>query len=103
MTTQTGTAKAALTEALAADFSTFAEDVDKLRERAEILSTDCAGLNCAAGFWTGVALQLRDARQAVEKELADVRSKLTGRPKVPVAASVDADHLDRVRQAKEVA
>lgn len=99
--TRTGRARADLAAALRADFDEVHEAISAAIEKSEDLATESGGVNGVAGWWRGVAQKLIHERRLLEQKIEEVVAALTvHKPPQAPDASVDEDHLERVREAR---
>lgn len=99
--TRTGRARADLAAALRADFEEVQEALTAAIDMSEDLATESGGVNGVAGWWRGVAQKLIHERNLLEQKIEEIVATLTVHKPPPAPdASVDEDHLERVRKAR---
>lgn len=99
--TRTGKARAELVHALRADFEEVHGALGTAIDMAEDLAAESGGVNGAAIWWRGVAQKLLHERKLLEQKIEEVVATLTThKPPPSPDASIDEDHLERVREAR---
>jgi hypothetical protein len=100
--TRTGQARAAMAEALRADFAEVHASISTAIALAEALATESGGVNGVSIWWRGVAQKLAHERKALDQKIEEVVASLTSQ-KAPAASesSLDEALMERIREARQ--
>lgn len=100
--TRTGKARAAMAEALRADFEDVHASISAAIEMAEDLAAESGGVNGVSIWWRGVAQKLKHERKVLDQKIEELVASLTShKPPASPETNLDEELMERIRDARQ--